>query len=835
MARVGNGGDELVIVYILLRFCQDELPTAQCREIFCDMTSPAETELLIAWSRRAVTLLLCLASSPGSAPAAQQPRSPTVPASPAASARSPDAGSRLADSLIRLMTLEEKLGQLTMAPAEWNQTGPAATAGGDQQVRAGRVGSFLSFWGAAATRRMQRVAVEESRLHIPLLFGQDVIHGWRTVFPVPLAEAASFDPVAVERSARIAAVEATGYGIHWTFAPMVDIARDPRWGRVVEGSGEDPYLGAIMAAARVRGFQGSDSSVASGQALSAPNTLLATPKHFAAYGAAEGGRDYNTADVSERTLWEVYLPPFEAAVRAGAWSLMAAFNDIGGTPAHASQWLLTDVLRRRWGFKGVVVSDWAGVEQLGAHGVAGTRVEAAARALEAGVDIEMSSDLYGKDLPGALRAGRISPALIDTAVHRVLRAKYALGLFTDPYRYSDTLRERQVTLTADHRAAARAMAREAIVLLKNDSLPEAAPALPLRKDLKTLAVIGPLADDSASTLGSWAGAGRKEDAVTLLAGVRGAVRRTRVLYARGAPVDTVNSSGFAEAERLARTADAVLLVLGERADMSAEAASRTSLELPGAQLALAQAVVRAARRAGARKPVIAVLLNGRPLALQWLADSVSAIVETWFLGVEHGNATADVLFGDYNPAGRLPVSFPRVTGQVPIYYSHRPTGRPPAENDHFTSKYIDAPWTPLWTFGHGLSYTTFSYSNLRLSAGSVRAGDSVVVNVDVTNRGRRSGDEVVQVYLRDEAASVARPVKALKGFRRLTLKPRETRTVTVTLSPDDLALYDLTMRKVVEPGRFIVFAGGSSAEGIQAGFEVTGDTLVLAPAPPRVR
>jgi beta-glucosidase len=734
------------------------------------------------------------------------------------------------------MTLEEKLGQLEMAPGDANQTGPAVSAGGDKQVREGRIGSFLGFWGAAATRRMQRVAVEQSRLHIPLLFAHDVIHGWRTVFPVPLAEAASFDPAAVEGAARIAAVEATGYGIHWTFAPMVDIARDPRWGRVVEGSGEDPYLGSMMAAARVRGFQGKDPSLSSGQVLSAPNIMLATAKHFAAYGAAEGGRDYNTADISERTLWEVYLPPFEAAVRAGARSIMAAFNDIGGTPAHASQWLLTDVLRHRWGFTGMVVSDWAGVEQLGSHGIAATRAEAAARALEAGVDIEMSTDLYRTDLPAALQARRISPGTLDSAVHRVLRAKYSLGLFDDPYRYSDTTRERQVTLTPEHRATARALAREAIVLLKNDPLPSGAPALPLRNDLSTIAVIGPLADDSASTLGSWSAAGRKEDAVTPLAGIRQGVKAgTRVLYARGAPVDTVQTNGFAEAERLARSADAVLLVLGERADMSAEAASRASLELPGPQLDLAKAVVRTARSSNPSKPVVVVLLNGRPLAIPWLADSVPAILETWFLGVEHGTAMADVLFGRYNPSGRLPVSFPRVTGQVPIYYNHKPTGRPPAEDDHFTSKYIDVPWTPLWTFGHGLSYSRFEYSNLRLSVDALRASDSINVSVGVTNSGRRLGDEVVQLYLRDDAASVTRPVRTLKGFHRLTLNPGETRTVTFTLHADDLALYDLTMRKVVEPGGFTVFVGGSSAAELEGHFRVVGDTLVMAPAPPRLR
>jgi beta-glucosidase len=731
------------------------------------------------------------------------------------------------------MTLEEKLGQLSMAPAQWNQTGPAAPGGGEAVVRGGNIGSFLSFWGAAATRKMQRVAVEESRLHIPLLFAQDVIHGWRTVFPVPLAEASSFDPDAVEGAARIASVEASGYGIHWTFAPMVDIARDPRWGRVVEGSGEDPYLGSAMAAARVRGFQGPELLSDSGP-VPPPSFVLATPKHFAAYGAAEGGRDYNTADVSERTLWEVYLPPFEAAVRAGAGTIMAAFNDIGGTPAHASQWLLTDVLRRRWGFRGLVVSDWAGVEQLGAHGIADTRAEAAARALEAGVDIEMSSDLYRTELPGAIKAGRIPLALIDSAVARVLRAKYALGLFQDPYRYSDTVRERQVTLTPEHRAAARALARKAIVLLKNDQL-AGRPGLPLSRDLRTLGIIGPLADDSESVLGSWSGAGRKEDAVTLLAGIRRASPRSRVLYARGAPVDTLRTTGFAEAERVAASADAVLLVLGERADMSAEAASRASLDLPGSQLALTQAVLRAAHTANPQKPVVVVLLNGRPLALQWLADSVPAILETWFLGVEHGNAVADVLFGDYSPSGRLPVSFPRVTGQVPIYYNHKPTGRPASEKDHFTSKYIDVPWTPLWTFGHGLSYTSFTYRRLRVAPRSAGMGDSITVTVEVTNNGRRPGDEVAQLYLRDEAASVARPVRTLKGFHRLTLKPGESQTVSFTLRPDDLALYDLTMRKVVEPGGFTVFVGGSSAADLEARFQVAGDTLVLASAPPRVR
>ncbi len=760
-----------------------------------------------------LTLIASCARAPG--------RDPPSPGRPSSAAR----GAGLADSLLARMTLAEKLGQLTMAPAEWDQTGPRASGGGEQRVREGQIGSFLSFWGAAATRRMQRVAVEESRLHIPLLFAHDVIHGWRTVFPVSLAEAASFDTAAVEGAARIAAIEASAHGVHWTFAPMVDIARDARWGRVVEGAGEDPFLGSAMAAARVRGFQGDD--------LASPTTIMATAKHFAAYGAAESGRDYNVADVSERTLWEVYLPPFEAAVRAGAGSIMAAFNEIGGTPAHASAWLLGDVLRERWGFQGLVVSDWTGVEELLRHGVAADRAEAAARALGAGVDIEMSSTTYF-DLIPAVRAGAFPSAPIDSAVLRVLRAKQALGLFDDPYRYSDTVRERRVTLTAEHRAAARDLARKAIVLLKNDAS-GAAPTLPLRKDLRSIAVIGPLADDARSALGSWAGAGKAEDVITLLEGIRRAVPGARVLHTRGAPVDTVDTRGFGEAERFAREADAVLLVLGEREDMSAEAASRATVELPGSQEALARAVTRAARASDPAKPVVVVLMNGRPLAIPWIADSVPATVETWFLGVEHGHAVADVLFGDHNPAGRLPVSMPRVTGQVPIYYGRKPTGRPPVATEKYTSKYLDVHWTPQWPFGHGLSYTTFVYSDLRLSADSIRPADSLVLTVSVRNSGARAGDEVVQLYLRDDAASVTRPLRSLKGFARVSLGAGEAREVRFTLRPEDLTLYDLTMRRVVEPGAFTVFVGGSSDGGLESRFLVVGDTLVLAPPPPRLR
>ena len=730
---------------------------------------------------------------------------------------------RIADSLLALMTLEEKLGQLTQSPAGYGQTGPTVDAAGERDVREGRVGSFLSLYGAEVTKKMQRVAVEQSRLHIPLLFGYDVIHGMRTIFPIPLGEAASFDSAAAFRSARIAAIEGTAMGLHWTFAPMVDIARDARWGRIMEGAGEDPYLGSVMAAARVRGFQG--------DGLRNATSLMATAKHFAAYGAAEAGRDYNVADIGERTMWEVYLPPFEAALRAGTGSFMASFNEIDGTPAHASRWLLTEVLRDRWKFDGLVVSDWTGVQELLQHGIAKDPATAARRALGAGVDMEMSSTLYRSTLAAEVKAGRFPIARVNEAVRRVLLTKAALGLFEDPYRKVDVARERSDILTAANRAAAREIARESVVLLTNRNV-GSAPALPFRKDVRSLAVIGPLADDAQSAIGAWSGAGQAGEAVTVLAGIRRALPQTKLVHVRGAPIDTESTAGFAEAERAARDADAVLLVLGERGDMTGEATSRASLDLPGSQLALAQAVVRAA---GQGKPVVAVLMNGRPLAVPWLADSASALVESWYLGVEHGNALADVLFGDVAPSGKLPVTFPRVTGQVPIYYAHRNTGRPADPKNHYTSKYLDVLETPLFPFGHGLSYTTFGYTDLRPTSTAVRAGDSVAVTVTVSNTGPREGTEVVQLYLRHDAASVTRPVRELKRFARVTLRPGEARTVRFTVGPEDMAFYDLDLRRVVEPGAITLFAGGSSAAALEAHLAVNGETRVLAPPPPRIR
>jgi beta-glucosidase len=712
---------------------------------------------------------------------------------------------RFLDSLLGRMTLEEKLGQLNQPGGPGNDTGPAARAGTEADIRAGRVGSFLGVNGAALTRSLERVAVEQSRLGIPLLFADDVIHGFRTVFPVPLAEASSWDPAAVERSAHIAAVEATAHGIHWTYAPMVDIARDPRWGRVVEGSGEDPYLGSVMAAARVRGFQGTD--------LAADSTLLATAKHFAAYGAAEGGRDYNTADISLRTLHEIYLPPFRAAVDAGAQSVMAAFNEIAGVPMHANQELIRQVLRRAWGFDGVLVSDYTGVLELMRHGVAADSAAAGALAIRAGVDVDMVSTIYLNHLARLVRSGVVPERLVNQAVRRVLRAKYLLGLFTDPYRYCDPARERTRTLTPEHLAAARDIGRKSIVLLKN-----ADGTLPLSKRLGTVAVVGPLADDAASALGSWSAAGRPEDAITVLQGIRRALAAgSEVLYAKGAEVASDDTTGFAEAERLARQAEAVVLVLGEDRDMSGEARNRSSLDLPGVQQRLAERV----RAVG--KPLVVVLMNGRPLSTPWLDANVPAILEAWYLGVQMGPAVADVLFGDYNPGGKIPITVPRTVGQVPIYYNHKNTGRPPDERERYTSKYLDAPWTPLYPFGYGLSYSSFGYGDLRLSAPRIRATDSISVRVDVTNTGSRMGDEVAQLYLRDDVASVTRPVKELRRFQRITLGPRETRTVTFTLGPGDLAFPGPDLRPVVEPGMFTVFVGTSSEDLHEARFEVVGE------------
>ncbi|HEX8921018.1 MAG TPA: glycoside hydrolase family 3 N-terminal domain-containing protein [Pyrinomonadaceae bacterium] len=702
------------------------------------------------------------------------------------------------DALLARMTLEEKLGQLQQL--DGHADGNFRPEHLDL-VRKGQLGSFLNVRGAKNTNAVQRVAVEESRLKIPVLFGFDVIHGYRTIFPIPLGEASSWDTRAMERSSSIAASESAAAGVRWTFAPMVDIARDPRWGRIAEGAGEDPFLGSQIARARVRGFQGTD--------YSSPDKIIACAKHWVAYGAAEAGRDYNTTDISEVTLREVYFPPFKAAVDAGVGTFMSAFNDLNGVPTSANPFTLTQVLRREWKFDGFVVSDYESVRELMNHGLAATEIDAAREGLSAGVDMEMVSRLFNKHGAQLIKEGKISQATLDEAVRRVLRIKFRLGLFEKPY--TDEGSERTSIFNAESNAAARLIAGRSMVLLKNER-----ETLPLNQTLKSIAVIGPLADSQKDMIGSWSGDGKAEDAVTVLAGIKSKVSpQTKVSYAKGCEIVGDSADGFAEAVRLAADADVTLVVVGEAAEMSGEAASRSSLDLPGRQLDL----IKAIHATG--KPYVVVLMNGRPLTINWVAENSPAILETWFAGTQAGNAIADVLFGDVNPGGKLPVTFPRNVGQIPIYYNYKSTGRPPDVNNKYTSKYLDVPVTPLYPFGFGLSYTQFQLTNLQLSARSIRRDGRLTASVEVANTGKRAGDEVVQLYIRDMAASRTRPVRELRGFERITLGAGEKRRVEFTLAPEHLGFYNREMRFVVEPGEFKVFVGNSSVGGLEASFEVT--------------
>ena len=701
------------------------------------------------------------------------------------------------NALLAKMTLAEKLGQLQQLDGEANGNFRPEHV---DLVRKGLLGSTLNVRGAQRTNQLQHVAVTESRLKIPLLFGFDVIHGYRTIFPIPLGEASSWDPSLAERSTAVAAQEANNAGVRWTFAPMLDIARDPRWGRITEGAGEDPFLGAAFAAARVRGFQGSD--------YSATDKILACAKHWVAYGAAEGGRDYNTTDLSENTLREIYFPPFKAAVDAGVGTVMSSFNAINGVPASANEFTLTKVLRNEWKFEGFVVSDYTSVRELINHGVAANEEQAAALALNAGVDMEMVSRSFNQFGPQLLEQRKLSPVAIDEAVRRILRIKFRLGLFDHPY--TDEAREPQSLLRPDSLSLARQIAARSMVLLKNDRS-----VLPLDKGVKSIAVIGPLADDRRAPLGWWAGDGREENTITPLAGIRAKVdAQTKVGYAKGCEIKDDSTAGFAEAVALAKESDVALVFVGESADMVGEAASRSSLDLPGRQMDL----VKAIQATG--KPTVVVLVNGRPLTIGWIVENVPSIVEAWMGGTQAGNAIADVLFGDVNPGGKLPVTFPRTVGQVPIYYNHMNTGRPPETENRYTSKYLDVPWTPLFPFGYGLSYTTFKLSNLQLSAPRMRASDTLRVTVDVENAGRQAGDEVVQLYVRDPVATMTRPVKELKGFQRVTLQPGEKRRVRFTLTRDQLAFWNREMRFVVEPGEFRVMVGTNSRDVIESKFEV---------------
>jgi len=698
------------------------------------------------------------------------------------------------------MTLAEKLGQLQQLDGEGNG---AFRPEHPDLIRKGLLGSTLNVRGAKNTNQLQHIAMDESRLKIPVLFGFDVIHGYRTIFPIPLAEASSWDPALAEQSASIAAREAYATGLRWTFAPMLDIARDPRWGRITEGAGEDPFLGAAFARARVRGFQGND--------YSATNKILACAKHWVAYGATEGGRDYNTTEMSENTLREVYFPPFKAAVDAGVGSVMSAFNDLNGVPTSANPFTLTKVLRGEWKFQGFVVSDYTAVKELINHGLAANDKEAARAALNAGVDMEMVSRLFNQQGPELVKERQLSQATIDEAVRRILRIKFRLGLFEHPY--TDEALEGNSLLTPANRATARAIADRSMVLLKNDR-----ETLPLKKSIHSVAIIGPLADDKRTPLGWWSGDGKAEDTMTPLAGIKLKVSpETKVNYAKGCEIEGDSTAGFTDAIAAARDSEVAVVFVGETSETVGEAASKSSLNLTGRQMALVQAVYATG------KPTIVVLINGRPLTIGWIAENVPALLEAWMGGTESGSAIADVLFGDVNPGGKLPVTWPRTVGQVPLYYNHMNTGRPPETNNRYTSKYLDAPWTPQFPFGYGLSYTQFKITNLQLSAHEVlplKGNDAIAVSVEVENVGNQAGDEVVQLYIRDVAASMTRPVKELKGFQRVTLQPGEKKRLEFLLTAAELGFWNREMRFVLEPGEFKVMVGPNSEQLIETKFEV---------------
>jgi len=720
------------------------------------------------------------------------------------------------DSLLALMTLEEKVGQMNMYNGFWDVTGPVPQEGDAKtkydHLKKGWVGGMLNVRGVNNVKRLQQIAVEETRLGIPLIFGFDVIHGYKTLSPIPLAEAASWDLEAIEKSARIAAVEASAAGINWTFAPMVDITRDPRWGRVMEGAGEDPYLGSKIAVARVKGFQGDD--------LSLPYTIAATAKHFAAYGFAEAGREYNTVDMSISKLHNVVLPPFKAVAESGIKTFMNSFNDLNGEPVSGSTYLQRDILKGEWDFKGFVVSDWASINEIIYWGRAKDKKEAAKIASLAGSDMDMEGYVYITELVNLVKEGVVNEQIIDDAVRRILRVKFELGLFDDPYKYCNQEREKTLIGQQSHHDAVLDMAKKSIVLLKNETQ-----LLPLKKDGQTIAVIGPLANDKTSPLGSWRIASDDDTATSILEGMN-TYKGNTLTYKKGVnlytgptsfikevAINTTDRTGISEAVATAKDADIVVMVLGEHGFQSGEARSRTQLDLPGLQQELLAAVYKA------NKNIVLVLQNGRPLALEWAAAHIPTILVGWQLGTQTGNAIAQVLYGDYNPSAKLPMAFPRNVGQIPVYYNYKNTGRATNKEDNvFWSHYIDQENTPLYPFGHGLSYTNFEYSNLTVSSSGYITNPKVTISVSVSNTGNYDGKEVVQLYIRDVIGSLARPVKELKGFELVDLKKGETKQVNFKLSKSELGYYNNKGDFVIEPGDFEIFIGGSSVTGLKGHF-----------------
>lgn len=725
-------------------------------------------------------------------------------------------------ALMKKMTLDEKIGQLNLVTPGGAVTGAVVSEDVDTKIRNGQVGGLFGITGPDKIRRAQEIAVKNSRLHIPLIFGLDVIHGHRTIFPIPLGLSASWDTSLIKRSARIAANEATADGLNWVYSPMVDIARDPRWGRIAEGSGEDPFLGSQIAKAMVEGYQGDD--------LSKDSTVMACVKHYALYGAAEAGRDYNTVDMSKVRMYNEYLPPYKAAVDAGVGSVMTSFNTVDGIPASANRFLLTDVLRKQWGFRGLIVSDYTSISEMINHGF-GDLQAVSAKSLNAGMDMDMVSEGFLSTLKKSLQEGKVSLQKIEDACRKVLEAKYKLGLFDDPYRYCNDEKAKSELMSDSNLQAAREIAERSFVLLKNENK-----ILPLKKS-GTIALIGPLADNKRNMLGTWSVSGDPEKSVTIMQGIKNvAGNEVKILYAKGANIsdDTmlikrVNVFGteidvdskspdemLNEAVETANKADVVVAVLGEAADMTGESSSMSHIGLQPDQQNLLKALVKTG------KPVVLVLMNGRPMTLTWEDEHVPAILDTWFGGTEAGNAVADVLFGEYNPSGKITATFPRNVGQIPIYYNHLNTGRPyhPGDSPKFKSDYLDVLNSPLYPFGFGLSYTTFSYSNISLDNSILQSGGKITASVNVTNTGTRKGKETVQMYTRQMVGSIARPVKELKGFKQITLEPGETQKVSFTLSVNDLKFYNSDLKYVAEPGDFTLFIGTNSADVKEADFKL---------------
>jgi beta-glucosidase len=703
------------------------------------------------------------------------------------------------ENLLKQMTLEEKIGQLNQYTGDNTITGPLTiNPNKKEEIKQGKIGSMLNVLGSEYTRQYQELAMQ-SRLKIPLLFGLDVIHGYKTTFPIPLAEAASWDLQAIELSARVAAREAASSGIHWTFAPMVDVSRDPRWGRVMEGAGEDTFLGSKIAYARVKGFQGNK--------LGELNSVLACAKHFVAYGAAIGGRDYNSVDISERTLWETYLPPFKAAVDAGAATFMNSFNDINGVPATGNSHIQRDILKGKWNFDGFVVSDWGSIGEMIAHGYVKDGKEAAFAAIMAGSDMDMESNAYRNNLKQLVEEGKVPNSILDDAVRRILRKKFELGLFDNPYRFSDSKRQQKELNNSENTKAAREVAAKSIVLLKNENK-----VLPLSKETKTIAFIGPMVKFKRANHGFWAIDLKDIDSTYIVSQWEGLQKKvsknTKLLYAKGCGINDSNKDGFKEAIDVANQADVVIVSIGEKHDMSGEAKSRSSIAIPGVQ----EELIKELQKTG--KPIVILINAGRPLVFNWTADNMPTIVYTWWLGSEAGNAIADVLFGDYNPSGKLPMSFPRNEGQIPIYYNHYNTGRPAKDDNDktYVSSYIDLPNSPKFPFGFGLSYTTFDYSDLKLSKNKINRNEEIKVSLKITNSGKIAGEEVVQLYLRDRVASIVRPIKELKGFNKIALQAGETKEISFIINNETISFYNNNIELISEAGEFDIMIGSSSED-----------------------